>query len=87
VPQVGFEPTIPVLEWAKTVHASDRAAPVIDQVAVQLPQLHLQLHEAESFVEASSYSASQNKLPNLYGTRTFVMCSQQPAIGPNLEAD
>jgi hypothetical protein len=27
--QVGFEPTIPVFEWAKTVHALDRAATVI----------------------------------------------------------
>jgi hypothetical protein len=26
---VGFEPTIPVFEGAKTVHASDRAATVI----------------------------------------------------------
>jgi hypothetical protein len=25
-PQVGFEPTIPAYEWAKTVHALDRAA-------------------------------------------------------------
>jgi hypothetical protein len=29
MPQVGFESTIPVLERAKTVHASDRAANVI----------------------------------------------------------
>jgi hypothetical protein len=29
MPQVGFEPTIPVFELAKTVHASDRAANVI----------------------------------------------------------
>jgi hypothetical protein len=28
-PQLGFEPTIPVVEWAKTFHASDRAAPMI----------------------------------------------------------
>jgi hypothetical protein len=26
VPPVGFEPTIPVFEWAKTVHALDHAA-------------------------------------------------------------
>jgi hypothetical protein len=31
MPQVGFEPTIPVFEWGKTVHASDRAATVIDK--------------------------------------------------------
>jgi hypothetical protein len=27
MPPVGFEPTISVLEWAKTVHALDRASP------------------------------------------------------------
>jgi hypothetical protein len=32
MPQVRFEPTIPVLERAKTVHASDRAATVIGTV-------------------------------------------------------
>jgi hypothetical protein len=29
MPQVGFEPTIPVFEWAKRVHALDGAATVI----------------------------------------------------------
>jgi hypothetical protein len=29
MPRVGFEPTIPVFEWAKTVHALDRAVTVI----------------------------------------------------------
>jgi hypothetical protein len=29
MPRLGFEPTIPVLERAKTVHALDRAATVI----------------------------------------------------------
>jgi hypothetical protein len=29
MPQVGFEPTNPVFERAKTVHASDRAATLI----------------------------------------------------------
>jgi hypothetical protein len=29
MPQVGFEPTTPVFEQAKTVHASDRATTVI----------------------------------------------------------
>jgi hypothetical protein len=29
MPRVGFEPTIPVFERAKTVHASDKAAIVI----------------------------------------------------------
>jgi hypothetical protein len=29
MPRVGFESTIPVFEWGKTVHALDRAANVI----------------------------------------------------------
>jgi hypothetical protein len=29
MPQVGFEPAIPVYEWAKTVHALHREATVI----------------------------------------------------------
>jgi hypothetical protein len=32
MPEVGFEPTTPVLERAKTVHALDRAATVIGSV-------------------------------------------------------
>jgi hypothetical protein len=28
MPWVGFEPTIPASEWAKTVHALDRSATV-----------------------------------------------------------
>jgi hypothetical protein len=31
MPQIGFEPTIPMFEWAKTVHALDRAAIVIGE--------------------------------------------------------
>jgi hypothetical protein len=34
MPEVGFEPTIPVFERAKTVHASDRAATVIGWTAM-----------------------------------------------------
>jgi hypothetical protein len=29
MPPVGFEPTIPMFEWTKIVHASDRAATVL----------------------------------------------------------
>jgi hypothetical protein len=38
MPPVGFEPKMSVLERAKTVHASDRAAAVIDC----LPIMHLE---------------------------------------------
>jgi hypothetical protein len=33
MPRMGFEPTIPVFERAKTVHVLDRAATVIDKEA------------------------------------------------------
>jgi hypothetical protein len=36
MPQVGFEPMIPVLERAKTVHALDRAATVIGNIHLLL---------------------------------------------------
>jgi hypothetical protein len=32
MPQVGFEPTAPVFDWAKAVHALDHAAAVICNV-------------------------------------------------------
>jgi hypothetical protein len=35
MPRVGLEPTIPVSERAKTVHALDRAATVIGLIALQ----------------------------------------------------
>jgi hypothetical protein len=35
MPQVGFEPTIPGFEQAKTVHGLDRAAAVIGQYNLQ----------------------------------------------------
>jgi hypothetical protein len=34
MPQVGFEPTIPVFEWEKTVHDLDFAAAVSDSVGL-----------------------------------------------------
>jgi hypothetical protein len=36
MPWVGFEPTTPVLERAKTVHALDRAASVIGYIIIDL---------------------------------------------------
>jgi hypothetical protein len=34
MPQAGFEPTIPVFVWAKTVYTLDRAATVIGHVVL-----------------------------------------------------
>jgi hypothetical protein len=39
MPREGFEPTIPVFERAKTVHALDRAATEIDSLYVSLVEL------------------------------------------------
>jgi hypothetical protein len=36
MPRMGFEPTIPVFERAKTVHASDRAATVIGHMSTSV---------------------------------------------------
>jgi hypothetical protein len=54
MPQVGFEPKIPVFERAKTVHALDRAAAVMGRpfstlciCGAECPALHLIVSEGE----------------------------------------
>jgi hypothetical protein len=44
MPRVGFKPTIPVFEQAKTVHALDRAATVIGR----LTSIHKVIHSLPS---------------------------------------
>jgi hypothetical protein len=44
MPRVGFEPTTPVFEWAKTVHASDRAVTVIDKDHTRTTKTFLRGH-------------------------------------------
>jgi hypothetical protein len=44
MPQMGFEPTIPVFERAKTVHALDRATTVIDLKITYHVELRLFLY-------------------------------------------
>jgi hypothetical protein len=39
MPQLGFEPTIPVFEQANTVHALDQAATVIGTLASRLMKM------------------------------------------------
>jgi hypothetical protein len=41
MPRAGFEPTTPVFEWAKTAHALDRAATVIDYLLLSFPNIFL----------------------------------------------
>jgi hypothetical protein len=43
MPRVGFEPTIPVFEWAKAVHALDRAATVIGSQPISDENKHFML--------------------------------------------
>jgi hypothetical protein len=41
MPRMEFEPTTPVMERAKTVHALDRAATVIGDVLFQANQIRM----------------------------------------------
>jgi hypothetical protein len=43
MPRVGFEPTIPVFERAKTVHALDRAVTVVGSMFSYVRKLCLEL--------------------------------------------
>jgi hypothetical protein len=49
MPRVGFEPTIPVFERAKTVHALDRAATVIGYNFIQDHMISSLLHPTTVF--------------------------------------
>jgi hypothetical protein len=51
MPQVGFEPTIPVFERAKTVHALDRAATMIGFIAYAHRQIILEWSVEEDEME------------------------------------
>jgi hypothetical protein len=44
MPQVGLVPTIPVFEWAKTVHALDSSATVMDTLHFCLTKQRAQFH-------------------------------------------
>jgi hypothetical protein len=46
MPRVVFEPTIPVLEWAKTVHALDRAATMIGYECIKGKKVKFSLLQA-----------------------------------------
>jgi hypothetical protein len=64
MPWVGFEPMIPAFEWAKTVHALDRAATVIDQKTA-LTSKKTQIYQLLVFTEIvtiSSETCFSNKL-------------------------
>jgi hypothetical protein len=49
IPQVGFEPTIPVFEGPKTIHALDRAATVIGNLRHCLCEFHKHNTRLEGF--------------------------------------
>jgi hypothetical protein len=64
MPSVGFEPTIPVFEWAKTVDDLDRAATVIDHERLKLfPRPNKHLH----FITITSH----DKIYTREGLRDF----------------
>jgi hypothetical protein len=46
MPRVGFEPTIPVFERVKTVHALERAATVIGEEIVTTAEFTLEICSA-----------------------------------------
>jgi hypothetical protein len=49
MPRVGFEPTTPVFEQAKTVHAVDRAAAVIGSKGSNCAKIY----KSESYITAN----------------------------------
>jgi hypothetical protein len=52
VPQVGSEPTIQVFEWAKTVHALDRAATVIGYCKQYVSEERIQDYKAIGIIRS-----------------------------------
>jgi hypothetical protein len=58
MPLVGFERTIPAFEWAKTVHALNRAATVIGRY-MELP---CRLWSDVQFMQISRFAKSENIL-------------------------
>jgi hypothetical protein len=63
MPEVGFEPTIPVFERANTVHALERAATVIVSGGTDSPFLISALNEGEwSASRPSHFSPGENPL-------------------------
>jgi hypothetical protein len=61
MPRVGFEPTIPAFEWAKTVHVLDRAATVFGIAHrrvqhLELPRIYTQLKTSTAIgISVSSF--------------------------------
>jgi hypothetical protein len=67
MPQVRFEPTIPVFKRAKTVDALDRAATVIGLLHVRLQKLH------ESQIHIKGHSTTiifHQHMPNITINKT-----------------
>jgi hypothetical protein len=84
MPQVGFESTIPVFERAKTVHASDHAAPVIGIGAVlQFPYLLNVYHYPHAFIQHNITWYHCHRKP--WSRLVFERCSfRMPAVTPTI---
>jgi hypothetical protein len=62
MPGVGFEPTIPASEQAKTVHASDRAAAVIGLIC----HTSINFTPGISYIRASGFLVLNSYIPSWY---------------------
>jgi hypothetical protein len=60
MPQVGFEPTIPVFERAKTVRAIDRATVVIDYSFLRLLDIRLEYGVIMYYLVLHKYIVCKN---------------------------
>jgi hypothetical protein len=65
MPRVGFEPTIPVFERAKTVHASDRAATVMGSWDTTYCDIS---YDIPQFLQANARMVPQMRLQLLRST-------------------
>jgi hypothetical protein len=55
MPQVGFEPTIPVFERAKTVHAWDRVGIVTGKTSIYTDIANNQLQKGNAYINTLKY--------------------------------
>jgi hypothetical protein len=63
MPRVGFEPTIPVFEWAKTVRASDRSSSLNSSSGQYVSQAHKNYPLLWLYYLHTSWQSSKNAKP------------------------
>jgi hypothetical protein len=78
--RVGFEPTIPAFERAKTVHALDCAATMIGiSWVLRMLNTHSLTHRAESFMRNRQLCSYSRTFPPFYEPEVLLQCSQEPS--------